>query len=106
MGKKLTLKKVAAELETVRTRVVEVEQGIEKRMAPTLKKLKQVGGDLKRGRFGGAISITPEQRQRMIEMLARMHSQRPGGENDEQNWYDAETEVRKIEEILRDTGDR
>ena len=96
MTEKLTLKKLSDELETLRTRVLELEQELERKLESTLEKaVTRLGARIEsRQSTQHGVSTDAEQRQRMIEEEAYLIAERRGFVGDStQDWAMAEKVV-------------
>ena len=97
MTEKLTLKKLSGELETLRARVVELEQELEIKLESTLEKAVTRLGDRIESRQtpNHGTSMDAEHRQRMIEEEAYLIAERRGfeGGDSAQDWAMAEKVV-------------
>jgi hypothetical protein len=97
MTEKLTLKKLSGELETLRTRVLELEQQLERKLETTLEKaaamLKSRIESTRLPEHGS--SIDTEHRQRLIAEEAYLIAERRGfqGGDTAEDWARAEKQV-------------
>ena len=105
MTEKLTLKKLSGELETLRARVVELEQELERKLETTLEKaVTRLGARIEsRQSPQHGTSTDAEHRQRMIEEEAYLIAERRGfvGGDSAQDWAMAE---KTINDRLMQTG--
>lgn len=94
MTEKLTMKKLSEELETLRARVVELEQDLERKLESTLEKaVSKLGARIESRQLPEhGTSTDAEHRQRMIEQEAYLIAERRGfvGGNSAQDWALAE----------------
>lgn len=94
MTEKLTMKKLSEELETLRARVVELEQGLERKLESTLEKaVSKLGARIEsRQSLEHGTSTDAKHRQRMIEEEAYLIAERRGfvGGDSAQDWVLAE----------------
>lgn len=106
MTEKLTLKKLSGEIETLRTRVLELEQELERKLENTLEKaVARLGSRIEARKLPqhGA-STDAEQRQRMIEEEAYLIAERRGFEGDSsEDWAKAE---KLVNDRLMQSGTR
>ena len=97
MTEKLTLKKLSGELETLRARVVELEQELEIKLESTLEKaVTRLGARIEsRQTLNHGTSMDAEHRQRMIEEEAYLIAERRGfeGGDSAEDWAMAEKVV-------------
>jgi len=97
MTEKLTLKKLSGELETLRARVVELEQELERKLESTLEKAVTKLGERIESRQmpEHGTSTAAEQRQRMIQEEAYLIAERRGfvGGDSAEDWAMAERVV-------------
>ena len=97
MTENLTMKKLAAELEVLRARVVDLEQQLERKLEATLEKAATRLKDRieARGTDEHGSGIDAELRQQMIAEAAYLIAERRGftGGDPAQDWAEAETEV-------------
>jgi hypothetical protein len=97
MMEKLTLKKLSGELETLRTRVLELEQQLERKLKTTLDKaVAKLGSRIEPTNSPEhGTSIDTEHRQRLIAEEAYLIAERRGfqGGNPAEDWARAEKQV-------------
>jgi hypothetical protein len=97
MTEKLTLKKLSGELETLRTRVVELEQQLEHKLKTTLDKVvAKLGSRVEPTNLPEhGTSIDTEHRQRLIAEEAYLIAERRGfqGGDTAEDWARAEKQV-------------
>ncbi len=100
MAERLTMKILAGELETLRTRVRELEVQLEQKLESTLEKavsrLKS-RAENRQGHTAG-MGVGADERQRLIAEAAYLKAERRGfaGGNPQQDWNEAEAEVDQL----------
>jgi Protein of unknown function (DUF2934) len=97
MMEKLTLKKLSGEMETLRTRVLELEQQLERKLKTTLDKaVAKLGSRTEPTNLPEhGTSIDTEHRQRLIAEEAYLIAERRGFQGDDaaEDWARAEKQV-------------
>ena len=97
MMEKLTLKKMSGEMETLRTRVLELEQQLERKLKTTLDKaVAKLGSRTEPTNLPEhGTSIDTEHRQRLIAEEAYLIAERRGFQGDDaaEDWARAEKQV-------------
>jgi hypothetical protein len=91
MGKKLTMKLLAEEMESLRQRLFELEQGAERTLG------RMADGAAHRVRqFVGPGTIDHDTRERLVRELAFDKSLRRGDEDPVSHWLEAEQDVDRV----------
>ena len=92
---KISKKRLAAELETLRQRLVEIEGQVENTLEEAA-----VSAKRKVRKIVGHEPVSGEQREHLIRALAELKSQRRGDEQAITHWLEAEEEVDLLLEKL------